>query len=87
MTVKEILKAKRKEAEKMYAYETSPYTVREARGMIRVLDAVEKAMEENEFVELKSDFATRLRLLRTDMDLTQPDMAEMLGISTSLVSA
>ena len=79
MTVRETLKEERKKAERMYAYETSPYTAREARGMIRVVDAVEKAMEESEYAVVRSEFPVRLRLLRTDMGMTQREMAWELG--------
>lgn len=81
MNVRDTLIQKRHEAERMYAFaDESPHVQREAKGMINVINAVEKALEEG-YDELESDFGTRLRLVRVELQMTQPEAAEFFGHS------
>ena len=82
MSMSSLLKQLRSDAERMYAFsDESPHVRREAKGMITVVNAVEKAMEEGDYSELTSDFGTRLRQVRVELHMTQPETAEFLGHS------
>lgn len=79
MTVRDTLVQMRQEAERMYAFNSEvPHVQREAKGMINVINAVEKAIEEGSYDELTSDFGTRLRQVRVELHMTQPEAAEYL---------
>lgn len=80
--IKKTLARLRNDAERMYAFsDESPYVQREAKGMVKVINEVENAMQEGDFSELQSDFGTRLKHVRVEMHMTQAEAAEFLGHS------
>ena len=82
MNLKTTLAQLRQEAERMYAFsDESPHVQREAKGMIKVVNAVEKKLNEGDYDELTSDFATRLRQVRVELHMTQQEAADYLGHS------
>lgn len=81
----------RTEAEREYAFNlSSPYAVREAKGMIRAVKAMEEAIKRDhqaEYGELASDFGKRLKMVRISRDMNQTEFAECLSYSKSAISA